>query len=192
MDFRIIPLGVVLGALAVTGIARRRGVWRGKQWTSFAFHMLFAAGLVALALFMATEVDRGLTRSWGATARAVYVFSMMAMILCGVVIGVQSLRALSSDSYEPQLYHGYLLGMGGLVAAMSFAAWFSEVKHVSFDHSAEVVGGLFALWLGFRAPRWFEAHGGVQLLESLLGRVGTRLLYVAIGLGLVIVGIVGM
>jgi hypothetical protein len=192
MDLRLISLGVLVGGLVVSGVARRRGAWRAKDWASFAFHMLIAAALIALALFMATEVDRGLTRGWGPGARAIYVFSMLAMVLCGVVIGAQSLRAFAGDTYEPRLYRGYLLGTGTVAAALCVAAWLSEVRHVSFDHLAEMVGGLFAIWLGLWTPDWFEAHGGVQFLESALGRVGIRLLYIAIGVVLLIVGIAGI
>jgi hypothetical protein len=191
MKARLIVVSIALLAHLVAGMRRRLGIWRGSQWLRFVTSLIISAAFVVIALLMAGGVDKGLTLRWSVAARAIYVLAMILMLLYGVVSGVQLLKTFSGDAAPSVWYRGYLFTFAVLSVVLVGASVLHDVYGVPFHRSGAITIGGFSVWLGLRPPQWFDAHGGVQVLQGLLGRSGTRLLYVAVGLLFLLAGIVG-
>ncbi len=191
MDTRVVIVGLGRLGCLVVGVHKRLGVWSGRQWLSFIGNLLLCSALVFIAFKMAGAVDRGIGRDWGTSAQVAYVIGMMLMLLYGVVSGVQLVRSLASDDVPRKSYQGYLVTFAVLTVVMGLAAALEETHGVSFERSGAVVIGLFSVWLAVRPPEWFDAHSGVPVLQAVLGRRGTQVLYLLAGVLFLAAGILG-
>jgi hypothetical protein len=178
---KLILVAVLLVSLLGRGIAKRAATWSSAEWARLSIQLVMSVALVALPLFMATEVDLGLTHGWSAVARALYLTAMLLMLLYGVVSGVRLLTAFAGDSVPPKLYHGYLMTFVVVVIALGVAAYLDEAASVPFERSSAGVLGAFCLFLGARLPEWVKAHPLYAFTSGIVGELGTRLFYGAVG-----------
>ena len=156
--------------------------------------LLLFLGMIGVAAHMSTLVDRGFTRDWPPAGRAAWVAVMMLLILNGIVraigLGFWLLGERDEGPLPPSL-RGYLNVFTAF--GLSLCTLLIVAPYLDLDIGRAVLGacGVFIGVLGGLRPRWFVEHSGVQLMDRLLRPTGTRLLYIALGLGLLIAAVTG-
>lgn len=156
---------------------------------------ILSAMLLAVLVFAAASiVDGGLTRTWAAWARAVWVTALMLGVVGTVVLGATGLGLLSSETLQASypattppnrrldLRHFLVVYLGALVAGIGLAL--ALETSLSVDPRRTTVlfsGALFALaatrrpwWLYDTVRRlgWFRDIQSDRAMQALLAVVG--------------------
>ncbi len=120
-----------------------------------------------------------------------WVLTSGILLLCGVALAVQGVFGLPSSNARVRAMHRFVLVMLVLFALVVLVHWYGLRHGIPFERALAVVIGCFALWLGIWPPDFLLTHAGYRALESAVGRLGTRALYVAIGVAFILLGLLG-
>jgi F0F1-type ATP synthase membrane subunit c/vacuolar-type H+-ATPase subunit K len=94
----------VYGGLLWTGYRRRKGIWTRRSWILFGGSLLMTFVLIGVAIAMATGVDNGIYNGMRQRERAVYFYTMLALMLGGAV--ASALLILPFARGNPHLQFG--------------------------------------------------------------------------------------
>ncbi len=118
-----------------------------------------------------------------------WVLTSGVLLLCGVALAVEGVFGLPSGSARVRAMHRFVLVMVVLFALMALVHWYALKHGIPFGRALAVLIGCFALWLGIWPPDFLLAHAAYRALESTVGRLGTRALYVVIGVAFILFGL---
>ena len=146
--------------------------------------------LIAATFAMAFGVDAGLTHGLPAVARTLYVLAMLLGMAYAIIGGIDAIAAITSkDRTVPPVWSRGEFKAIALLSALGMGAKLIEIGGGwPFARAAPILIGAFALYLAIASPKWFEAHAILVAARAAIGGTGVRLLYGAIGAGLILAG----